>query len=96
VGGAIGADLTDVGSRRTADWLKRWIKNPSAMPANERGPNLWLVGATPGIYTPAPSLSPTATPNAFPMNTTFMPTIQMTDDELNTLVDYLSHARTTK
>ena len=29
------------------------------------------------------------------MNTTFMPTIKMTDDELNTLVDYLAHARTT-
>jgi len=95
VGGRIGPELTDVGSRRTADWLKRWIKNPSAMPAIERGPNLWLVGPTPGIYTPAPSTSPTATPVGFPMNTTFMPTIKMTDDELNTLVDYLAHARTT-
>ena len=61
VGGRIGAELTDVGSRRTADWLKRWIKNPSAIAANERGPNLWLVGPTPGIYTPAPSGSPTPT-----------------------------------
>jgi mono/diheme cytochrome c family protein len=95
-GGRIGADLTDVGSRRTADWLRRWIKDPSQVPANERGPNLWLVGPTPGIYTPGPSVSPTATPNAFPMNTTFMPTIQMTEEELNTLVDYLSHARTTR
>ena len=96
VGGAIGADLTDVGSRRTADWLRRWIEDPAQVPASERGPNLWLVGPTPGIYTPEPSLSPTVTPNAFPMNTTFMPTIRMTEEELTTLVDYLSHARTTR
>ena len=30
------------------------------------------------------------------MNQTYMPTIPMTDDELNLLVDYLSKARTTK
>lgn len=96
VGGRIGAELTDVGSRRSADWLRRWIQNPAAMPASERGPNLWLVAPTPGLYTPVPNGTPTAAPNQFPMNTTFMPQIKMTDQELTVLVDYLSHARTTK
>jgi mono/diheme cytochrome c family protein len=97
-GGAIGADLTDVGSRRTADWLRRWIKDPKSVPANERGPNLWLVGPTPTVPPPPgvpPSSSPTPTPQMFPMNATYMPTISMTDQELELLVDYLSHARTT-
>ena len=94
-GGAVAADLSDVGSRRTADWIKRWIQNPAAMPADQRGPNLWLIAPTPGLYTPGPGTPATATPVAFPMNTTFMPTLKMTDEELNTIVDYLSHARTT-
>ncbi len=98
-GGKIGADLTDVGSRRTADWIRKWIDNPPAVPASQRGPNLWLVGVTatvpvPGL-TPQANTSPTATPQQFPMNTTYMPKIAMTQDELNLLVDYLSHARTT-
>lgn len=97
-GGKIGADLTDVGSRRTADWLKRWIHDPKAMPAAQRGPNLWLVGPTVTVpvagLTPLPNLTPTATPQIFPMNTTYMPTINMTDAELSLLVDYLSKART--
>jgi mono/diheme cytochrome c family protein len=96
VGGKIAADLTDVGSRRTADWLSRWIKNPSAMPATQRGPNLWSGVALPNLETPGPNSKPTAVPVMFPMNTTFMPTITMTDDELNLLVDYLSHAKTSK
>jgi cytochrome c2 len=99
-GGKIGADLTDVGSRRTGDWLRRWVKDPKSVPATERGPNLWLVGATPTVPAPAgvpqaPSLTPTATPQIFPMNATYMPTIPLTEDELNLLVDYLSKARTT-
>lgn len=92
-GGKVAADLTDVGSRRTADWLRRWIKDPKTVPAVERGPNLWLIAPTPSLETPGPSSAPTATPQAFPMNTTYMPTIPMTDQELNTLVDYLSHAK---
>ncbi|HMA38125.1 MAG TPA: c-type cytochrome [Chloroflexia bacterium] len=96
VGGKIGADLTDVGSRRTADWLRRWIKDPSQMPAAERGPNLWIAVPKPSLDTPGPNSAPTATPQAFPMNATFMPTIKMTDDELSLLVDYLSHAKTGK
>lgn len=101
VGGAVGASLTDVGSRRDAAWLHDWIHNPSAMPPTKRGPNLWLVAATATVPLPAgfptqpASLTPAATPNAFPMNKTYMPTIAMTDAELNLLVDYLSHARTT-
>src|SRR5437016_2302834 len=45
-GGSIAPPLTDVGSRRTADWLRKWIKDPKAMPADQRGPNLWLVAPT--------------------------------------------------
>jgi mono/diheme cytochrome c family protein len=98
-GGKIAADLTDVGSRRTADWIKRWIEDPPAMPANERGPNLWLVAPTvtvpvAGVPTAA-NLMPAATPQQFPMNNTFMPKLILTNDEINLLVDYLSKARTT-
>ncbi|MEO5953509.1 MAG: c-type cytochrome, partial [Chloroflexia bacterium] len=99
-GGKIGAILDDVGSRRTAEWLKKWISNPPAIPAAERGPNLWLVAPTvtipvQGLPTAA-SAAPTATVQRYPMNTTYMPKIAMTEDELNLLVDYLSKARTTK
>jgi hypothetical protein len=38
---------------------------------------------------------PTSTPNIYPLNRTYMPTIPMTDEELDLLVDYLSHARVT-
>lgn len=92
-GGKIGAVLTDVGSRRTREWLERWIKDPKSVPALERGPNLWLIAPTPGLETPGPDSSPTATPQAFPMNTTYMPTIEMTDEELDLLVEYLSKAK---
>jgi mono/diheme cytochrome c family protein len=99
-GGRIGADLTDVGSRRTAEWLRKWIKDPKSVPAGERGPNLFLVGPTatvpaPGGVDVSPSGSPAPTVQAFPMNTTYMPTIPLTEEELNLLVDYLSKARTT-
>jgi mono/diheme cytochrome c family protein len=96
-GGAVAADLSDVGSRRSADWLQRWIKDPKSMPANQRGPNLWLVAPTATLPAPSgvgPNLTPVPTAQVFPMNTTYMPTIPMTADELNLLVEYLSHART--
>lgn len=96
-GGRIGADLTDVGSRRTADWLSKWIKDPKAMPVSQRGPNLWLIGPTPTLPAPGgakPNLTPTTTPQVFPMQKTYMPTIPMTEAELKLLVDYLSRART--
>ena len=93
VGGKIAAPLEDVGSRRTADWLRRWIPKPSEMPATERGPNLWLNIPKPSLETPAPGATPAPTALPFPMNATFMPTIKMTDAELNLLVDYLSHAK---
>lgn len=96
VGGNVGAPLSEVGSRRTADWLRKWIKDPKAVPAIERGPNLWLIAPTPSLETPGPNSPPTATPIAFQMNTTFMPTIPMTDEELELLVDYLSHAKIAK
>jgi len=92
-GGRVAADLTDVGSRRSADWLKNWIHDPKAVQTPQRGPNLWLIAPTPSLQTPGPGAPATATPIAFPMGTTYMPTIKMTDDELSLLVDYLSHAR---
>ncbi len=101
-GGKVAADLTDVGSRRDAKWLHDWIKDPKAMPAEKRGPNLFLVGPTATVPPPSGasvSTTPGAakpTAQAFPMNKTYMPTIPLTDQELKLLVDYLSVARTTK
>ena len=95
-GGKVAADLTEVGSRRTADWLRKWIHDPKSVPATERGPNLWLLAPTPSLDTPGPNSGPTATPQSLPMNTTYMPTIPMTDAELSLLVDYLSHAKIAK
>ena len=99
-GGSVAADLTDVGSRRDATWLHDWIKDPKSMPADKRGPNLFLVGPT--VTVPAPTGAPQASPvvkptaQAFPMNKTYMPTIPLTEQELKILVNYLSVARTTK
>ena len=95
-GGAVGAVLSEVGSRRSEDWLHKWVKDPKSVPASQRGPNLWLIAPTPSLETPGPGSPPTATPQSFPMNTTYMPTIKMTDAELNLLVDYLSHAKIAK
>lgn len=37
-GGSVGPDLTKVGSRRDADWLTQWLKNPKApMPPSTLG-----------------------------------------------------------
>jgi mono/diheme cytochrome c family protein len=97
-GGAVGAILTDVGSRRDADWLRTWIKDPKTVPPEERGPNLWLIGPTATVPLPPgvePTVGPQPTAQRFIMNATYMPTIDMTDEELELLVDYLSKARTT-
>jgi mono/diheme cytochrome c family protein len=88
-GRPLSADLTDVGSRRTEAWLRKWIPDTSAMPPVDpnykpgtltqpsrdvgRGPNLWLSTGQ----------------QPFDMGTTFMPKIQLTDQELDTLVRYL-------
>lgn len=96
-GGAVGAILTDVGSRRDAEWLKNWIRDPKSVPAEKRGPNLWLVGPTATVPPPPgvpPNLTPVATPQRYPMNETYMPKIEMTEEELNLLVEYLARART--
>lgn len=98
-GGVVAADLTDVGSRRTEGWLREWIKDPKAVPDPTRGPNLWLVGPTATVPPPegAPAqadLTPAPTAQIFPMGATYMPTIPMTDEELDLLVEYLSRART--
>jgi mono/diheme cytochrome c family protein len=76
-GSTLGPNLTEVGSRRTADWLTTWIKDPSAVVGTNRGPNLlpWFTGDNRTAY--------------WPMNPTFMPTIQMTDQERQTIVNYL-------
>lgn len=101
-GGVVAAELTDVGSRRTAEWLRKWIDNPAAVPVSERGPNLWLVAPTATLPPPSDAAGqpsgtvvPTATPNIYPMNQTYMPNIPMTEEELDLLVEYLSHARVT-
>lgn len=100
VGGNVAANLTLVGGRRTADWMKRWIKDPQAMPAWERGPYLWAYTATLALSlyaTPAPTITPgggpTPTPSNIHMNPSFMPQIPMTEAELDTIVNYLSKLR---
>jgi mono/diheme cytochrome c family protein len=81
---AIGsAGSTQVGSRRTADWLDEWIKNPAVIPANRRGPNLM------------PWFEKDNRTEFWPMQLTFMPTIPMTDQERKTIVDYLSGLKIT-
>lgn len=83
------AELIDVGSRRTEAWLRAWIQNPPAMAAVDpkykagtltqpsrdvgRGPNLWLATGQ----------------QPFVMNTTYMPKLTLTDQEIDTLVRYL-------
>lgn len=37
-GSTVGPALDDVGTRREADWMARWIKNPSAIKSNTRMP----------------------------------------------------------
>lgn len=98
-GGKVGAVLTDVGSRRDAEWLHDWIKDPKSVPDSKRGPNLFLVGPTATIPPPSgSSTTPVAQPTvqAFPMGQTYMPTIPLTEEELKLMVDYLAVARTSK
>jgi mono/diheme cytochrome c family protein len=89
VGRPLSADLTDVGSRRTEEWLRAWIKDPTAMPAVDpnykpgtltrpsnnvgRGPNLWLATGQ----------------QPFEMGPTYMPKNNLTDTEIATIVRYL-------
>jgi mono/diheme cytochrome c family protein len=82
VGTTLGPSLTEVGSRRDAQWLNDWIKNPSLMPASNRGPNVmpWFKGDNRTDF--------------WPMQATFMPTIPMTDQERQRIVDYLSNLKT--
>lgn len=79
LGSSLGPNLTEVGSRRSAEWLYRWIEDPSKVPASERGPNL------------QPWFSLYAQPRAdfWPMNPTWMPTIEMTMAERQKIVDYI-------
>jgi hypothetical protein len=82
-GTTLGPALTEVGSRRDAQWLKDWITDPSKVKAENRGPNVmpWFQGDNRTEF--------------WPMQTTFMPTIPMTDDERQKIVDYLSNLKTT-
>ncbi len=76
-GSTLGPSLSQVGSRRDADWLYRWIENPAVVIPADRGPNL------------EPWFSKDNRTKLWPMNPTFMPTIKMTDEERHTIVDYL-------
>ena len=80
-GTTLGPNLTEVGSRRTADWLLTWIKDPSAVPASNRGPNI------------QPYFKQENRTEFWPMNPTFMPTIKMTDAERQRIVDYLANLK---
>jgi mono/diheme cytochrome c family protein len=81
-GSTLGPALTEVGSRRDADWLTTWIKNPSLVKGDNRGPNVmpWFKGDNRTDF--------------WPMQPTFMPTIPMTDEERGKIVDYLSNLKT--
>jgi mono/diheme cytochrome c family protein len=81
-GTTLGPALTEVGSRRDADWLNTWIKNPSLVKGDNRGPNVmpWFKGDNRTDF--------------WPMQPTFMPTIPMTDEERGKIVDYLSNLKT--
>lgn len=69
-GGLIGPDLTYVGARRDADYLRRWIKTPSDI--QNRGPTVWSGDVV------------------IPMNQAWMPTIPMSEMELEALVAFLA------
>lgn len=77
-GTTLGPNLTEVGSRRTAEWLDEWIKNPAAVPAENRGPNI------------QPWFKENKRTEYWPMGPTFMPAVPMTDQERRTIVNYLA------
>ncbi len=76
-GSTLGPSLSVVGSRRTAEWLYKWIEDPSKVAAEDRGPNL------------QPWFAMDNRTKFWPMQPTFMPTIQMTQQERQSIVDYL-------
>jgi mono/diheme cytochrome c family protein len=80
LGSSLGPNLTEIGSRRTAEWLNRWIKDPTTIPGTDRGPNVlpWF-----NLYA-QPRTEP------WPMNETWMPKIDMTDAERTKIVNYLA------
>jgi mono/diheme cytochrome c family protein len=77
-GTTLGPNLTEVGSRRTSEWMYTWIKDPSAVAVQDRGPNL------------QPWFALNNRTEWWPMGPTYMPTIQMTDQERQNIVDYLA------
>jgi mono/diheme cytochrome c family protein len=81
-GSTLGPILTEVGSRRTSQWMYDWIKDPSVVPGSNRGPNV------------LPWFKTENRTDFWPMQPTFMPTIKMTDQERQTIVDYLSGLKT--
>ncbi len=81
-GTTLGPSLTEVGSRRTSEWLYTWIKDPSAVSADKRGPNI------------QPWFAEDKRTEFWPMGPTFMPTIQMTDMERQMIVDYIANLKT--
>jgi mono/diheme cytochrome c family protein len=81
-GTTLGPNLTEVGSRREREWLYNWIKDPSKVPGDNRGPNVqpWFSEENRTVF--------------WPMQPTYMPTIKMTDEERNRIVDYLKDLKT--
>ncbi len=82
-GTTLGPNLTEVGSRRSSEWLYTWIKNPAIVKPEDRGPNI------------LPWFKDDKRTEFWPMQTTFMPTVQMTDQERQQIVDYLFGLKTT-
>jgi cytochrome c2 len=79
LGAGLGPNLSEVGSRRTDEWLNRWIEDPTKVAPEDRGPNIlpWF-----NLY-PQPRTEP------WPMNETQMPKIEMTQAERTKIVNYL-------
>ncbi len=64
----MGPDLEGVTARRDPDWLRRWLKNPTAMLASDSLAKALLAQS----------------------NNVPMPTLRLTDDEVQALLHYLA------
>ncbi len=67
-GKRVGPDLEGVTARRELDWLRRWIKNPTAMLVSDSLAKALLVQN----------------------NNVAMPSMRLTDDEVDALVHYIA------
>jgi mono/diheme cytochrome c family protein len=82
-GTTLGPNLSEVGSRRTRDWLYKWIEDPAKVPGTDRGPNV------------KPWFDMYSTPRTefWPMNPSWMPAVPMTAEERNRITDYLANLK---